>query len=678
MPFVTIRPPRNRAATGDQENDYPYDVPPEEDKVEKSDSKLTAFFTSHAGGALVATLAPSVQKWGHANPRAAMALKGGAAIATLGYTVVNHSHDIIKFIFNHGMASVSVPGEDIDLCDAIRDWTLKNAAFKRTSSVLALSDTFARNYRGLKTSRRQKVVFEGRSPMQFFRVRGRWFVMEENEKNTTLWTFGYDPKPIKDLINEIQMNSSEVRDITVYNADVKKNSPYSDPFPHWKKCTSAPPRNLDSVCLDHDVKRELIEDIGAYLDDDAAEDYAARGLNYRRGYLLHGKPGCGKTSFAMAVAGHFALSIYTLSLTDPNLTDAFLLKLFQALQPGTLCLLEDIDCAGLTHDRGKKGRKAKGTDSSTEDSDSSDDESSTDEEDSAESSPKRSRHRSKPKKKSSSVTLSGLLNALDGASAPTGHLVFMSTNHIEKLDPALIRPGRVDVRVEFKYATKEQIRDMFLKIYAPRGAKKPVKYDTSVVPALAEEFAEIVPGDTFAPAMIQQYLLKHMVRPVVAVERAGAWVKEELANMNKAASGSPNTRSPKAWLKALPAKLKLRASSSKTTSPTAGSPASETSDTDSWHSAASSPLTHSPVTNSPIVYTPGAQSFSLGSPLSSSPATVSSPGRPATAPSPSRPATAPSPSRPATASPPSSDLSDPAPEHSEDESLVVKAGEYFA
>ena len=64
--------------------------------------------------------------------------------------------------------------------------------------------------------------------------------------------------------------------------------------------------------------------------------------------------------------------------------------------------------------------------------------------------------------------VAGLLNAVDGVAAQEGRLLFMTTNHIERLSDALIRPGRVDVRLEFTHASQEQIRDFFLNFYQVR------------------------------------------------------------------------------------------------------------------------------------------------------------------------------------------------------------------
>ena len=61
------------------------------------------------------------------------------------------------------------------------------------------------------------------------------------------------------------------------------------------------------------------------------------------------------------------------------------------------------------------------------------------------------------------LTLSCLLNALDGPTATTGRLLFMTTNHREALDPALLRSGRIDYELEFRAAVPEQIRRLFLR-----------------------------------------------------------------------------------------------------------------------------------------------------------------------------------------------------------------------
>lgn len=127
-------------------------------------------------------------------------------------------------------------------------------------------------------------------------------------------------------------------------------------------------------------------------------------IPYKRDYLLFGPPGTGKSSFSLSLAGKHELDIYTLQLS--NISDTMLMRLFAELPPRCIVLLEDVDTAGV-------GRR---------DSVDADQE----------------------KESKLAVTLSGLLNVLDGVSSQEGRILIMTTNYIEHLDEALIRPGRSD------------------------------------------------------------------------------------------------------------------------------------------------------------------------------------------------------------------------------------------
>ena len=84
------------------------------------------------------------------------------------------------------------------------------------------------------------------------------------------------------------------------------------------------------------------------------------------------------------------------------------------------------------------------------------------------------------------VTLSGLLNAIDGVAAHEGRLLFATTNHYESLDPALRRPGRMDRHVEFKLASRYQIREMFRRFYSPISSCLP-PCEENPTPAYTDE-----------------------------------------------------------------------------------------------------------------------------------------------------------------------------------------------
>jgi len=133
------------------------------------------------------------------------------------------------------------------------------------------------------------------------------------------------------------------------------------------------------------------------------------------------------------------------------------------------------------------------------------------------------------------VTFSGILNALDGVTTGGNQIVIMTTNHIENLDPALIRPGRVDHILRFDYATKEQIKDIFT-VYTKNDPaiqsqsagtqgtdeeiinevnRKIIAQGTS-----SQEFYEAVKGLNIkiTTSLLQQYLLKYANQAALIVE----------------------------------------------------------------------------------------------------------------------------------------------------------------
>lgn len=212
----------------------------------------------------------------------------------------------------------------------------------------------------------------------------------------------------------------------------------------WTVSSKAPQRPIESVILPDGFTKDLVDDIQEFLDSD--DWYTKRGIPYRRGYLFYGPPGNGKTSAVLALATHFKLDIGILSLKMTGLEDDDLYSLLTNTPNNTLVLLEDIDCV-------VEGRDTE-----------------------------------------MAVTFSGLLNALDGLSSARKQIIFMTTNHRDKLDPALIRPGRCDVQKEFTNADTSQKVRMFERFFPDSN--------------LASEFAEIATGD-FSMAALQQHMMQH-------------------------------------------------------------------------------------------------------------------------------------------------------------------------
>lgn len=322
-------------------------------------------------------------------------------------------------------------------------------------------------------SRTKNMVFGGS-------MFGRAFSEDEKLKLTV---FGRSTQPIKALITEARDRHllKEKSKTTVRRPALKEQRQRGRHA--WSKVATRPSRPIETVVLDTEQKTRILVDINEYLHPATPRWYANRGIPYRRGYLFHGPPGTGKTSLSFAIAGFFGLDIYCISLLEPTLTEEDLGLLFNSLPRRCVVLLEDIDSAGLAR---KAEDAGEGTDEAAKDENnggagegSSEVRLST----SADIAKEVARafksvndsHQRKTganKNENQGISLSGLLNAIDGVASHEGRVLVMTTNRPEKLDDALIRPGRVDMKIGFTLATKGQIKELFVRMYSSDSEKR--------------------------------------------------------------------------------------------------------------------------------------------------------------------------------------------------------------
>ncbi|KAL6722109.1 hypothetical protein ACLMJK_001215 [Lecanora helva] len=394
-------------------------------------------------------------------------------------------------------------------------------------------------------------------------------IMRDDE-NVVLTCIGRSTQPIKDLIKEARDH---------YLDKEKSSTVVRRPCPKehrgrgrsvWMKVATRPSRPMHTVVLDHDQKNRVLTDINEYLHPSTPKWYANRGIPYRRGYLFHGPPGTGKSSLAWAIAGVFGLDIYCISLVDPTLTEEDLGMMFTSLPRRCVVLLEDIDAAGLN----KRQELQEKEQSKDEDPASKMGAEIT----------KAFKAVQKNDKDKQGITLSGLLNAIDGVASHEGRVLVMTTNFPDKLDEALIRPGRIDMKIPFTNATHSQIKELFVRMYSPdvpetslmekltlgpvpfgneKAAKstaspsplndtfiRPKPVDTppqtpnkaqtpamtsmspDSVESIAIRFADRVPEHSFTPAEIQGFLLTRKKEPKRALDEVDAW-KESVLEARK-------------------------------------------------------------------------------------------------------------------------------------------------
>lgn len=236
------------------------------------------------------------------------------------------------------------------------------------------------------------------------------------------------------------------------------------------------------------------------------------------------------------------------------MTDKTLLDLFEKIRPRDLVLMEDIDAAGgsvesrdktTEHSHSKNESCGDENDETdfADDSDSAEEESQTWAESASsgdtwstwgaetsgtdKSKKSKSKHDGKRTKPRETVTLSGLLNALDGPNSPEGYVIFMTSNHPEKLDAALVRQGRIDQMIKLDYVVREQLRDLFCMFYAPSKSGLDTSYDIATIPAQAEAFANMVPEHVLTPAQVLGHFFDHRVDPQGALDSTVAWLNSK-------------------------------------------------------------------------------------------------------------------------------------------------------
>jgi len=228
-------------------------------------------------------------------------------------------------------------------------------------------------------------------------------------------------------------------------------------YGEWVLYSSIPNRSIHSIYIDEKIKDKLMNDITYFIANE--EEYEKFGMPYKRTYMLTGLPGSGKTSIIKAICNKIGYSMNMLSL-QKEFDNNSLMTAFRELSKKSLLLIEDIDC--LFEQR-------------------------------------------KSTIENPNITFSSLINIMDGVLYKHGIIIFITTNHPEKLDSALMRMGRIDMIVQMNYPREQDIQKLFYDMNEKHGTPEEIAKSYT-------KFYDKIKGKNMSMSAIVNFLFHHRMK----------------------------------------------------------------------------------------------------------------------------------------------------------------------
>lgn len=260
----------------------------------------------------------------------------------------------------------------------------------------------------------------------------------------------WNSRSINIVCKSVEARNAVLKEIEEQSQHLVESQPrmyVSSRWGDWRKRAEIQPRSRESVVLKDGQMDRILQHLSTFLTNRDA--YRKADIPFRTGILLYGDPGSGKSSTALAIANELKMNVYIIALSS-LLNDEALNDCFSSIPANSILILEDIDVAHAVKDR--DGDDTTG------------------------------------------VTMSGMLNVLDGFQSPPGVITIMTTNRRDVLDAAIIRPGRVDLQEELSCLDDFQLRGM-------------CSYFMGSVP---ENLPHIIPEDGITSADVMGIIRKHL------------------------------------------------------------------------------------------------------------------------------------------------------------------------
>lgn len=268
----------------------------------------------------------------------------------------------------------------------------------------------------------------------FYKKRLFWFSKgtlqssgsEKEKQNIIIKTLGRNQTPLLNLVEDFAVKPKE-SDLSIYA--------YKD---EWDIISRVNKRPLSSVILRQDIKDDLVNNLNYFYNN--RDWYIKRGLSYKQTYILHGLPGTGKSSTIKALASHFKKHICVIDIT--TMSNGAFEKAMASVPRNSMVLIEDFDSCRALHSRDEETDNTNGMAELME-----------------------------------VLSLSKVLNVLDGVVSLNDTVVFLTTNHLEKIDAAMTRKGRVDYIYEIPHLEDAEVKE-YIHLMYPEAAIPDITFDT--------------------------------------------------------------------------------------------------------------------------------------------------------------------------------------------------------
>ena len=396
---------------------------------------------------------------------------------SLGGLIVYQLRNVFEKLYGmykrRGMFSITVRSHEYDLYAQVIRW-LNYKGFSQKFRKVRIDTQICDQEEDDKQSTQEFLYPDDGTYFAFYR--GRLLIIDKTTKESkqleppeemTLTVVSWSRKLAQYMIDEIMALQPASNRMAIHYWDIDG----------WDVFTEKDPRSLDTIYMEPEQKQQITDDIQWFFDN--KQWYQQRGIPYYRGYLFYGPPGTGKTTLAFALACHFNKRVYLMNLNTFR-TDEELQEAFSRIRKNSIVVIEDVDVMLKA-----QARNAKFT---------SDVEQNTDE------------NQDMPHVGTSfsgtyakGITLSGLLNAMDGILSCENRITILTSNDPDALDKALLRDGRVDRKVYLGYCSDAMKKQMF-EVFFPDLADK------------SNQFVQLY-TDQYTPAELQGLFMRNTKTP---------------------------------------------------------------------------------------------------------------------------------------------------------------------